>query len=209
MANRCENNGKSERLYFWGAPKSLKMMTAAMKLKDAGPWKKSYNQPRQHIEKQRHLLTKVRLVKAMVFPESCIMGELDYNESWALKKWCFWTVVLEKTLESLLDFKEIELVSPKWNQSWIFIERTDAETEVPIVWPPDAKNWLIWKVHCWEWLKAGEGDDRGWDGWMASLTQWMWVWVNTGSWWWTGRPGVPQFMGSQRLGPDCATELRE
>ena len=73
------------------------------------------------------------------------MWELDYKESWALKNWCFWTVVLEKSLESPLDCKEIQPVHPKGNQSWIFIERTDAEAETPILWPPDVKIWLIWK----------------------------------------------------------------
>ena len=94
------------------------------------------------------------------------MWELDYKESWALKNWCFWTVELEKTLESPLDCKEIKPVNPKGDQSWIFIGRTDAEEETPILWPPDAKNWLIWKAQCWERLKAGEeGDNRGWEGW--------------------------------------------
>ena len=92
------------------------------------------------------LPTKVRLVKAMVFPSSHVwMWELDYKKSWALKNWCFWTVVLEKTLESPLDCKEVQPVHPKGNQSWIFIGRTDAEAEIPILWPPDVKNWLIWK----------------------------------------------------------------
>ena len=91
------------------------------------------------------------------------MWELDYNESWVLKNWCFWTVVLEKTLESPLDCKEIQPVHPKGDQSWIFTGRTDTVT--PILWPPDVKNWLIWKDSCWERLKAGgEGDNRGWDG---------------------------------------------
>ena len=127
------------------------------------------------------------------------MWELDYKESWAPKNWCFWTVVLEKTLVSPLDCKEIQPVHPKGKQSWVFIGRTDAEAETPILWPPDAKSWLHWKrPWCWERLRAGgEGDDRGWDGWMASRTQWTWVWVNSGSWWWTGRPGVLRFMGSQ------------
>ena len=108
------------------------------------------------------------------------MWELVYKESWAWQNWCFWTVVLEKTLESPLDCKEIHPVHPKGNQSWIFIGKTDAEGETPILWPPDAKNWLIGKD--WERLKAGgEGDDRGWDGWVASPTRWIWVWVNSGS----------------------------
>ena len=93
------------------------------------------------------LSTKVRLVKAMVFPVVMYgwMWELDYKESWELKNWCFWTAVLEKTLESPLDCKEIQPVHPKGNQSWIFIRRTDVEAETLILWPPDLKSWLIWK----------------------------------------------------------------
>ena len=111
------------------------------------------------------------------------MSELDYKESWELKNWRFWTVVLEKTFESPLYSKEVQPVHPKGNESWIFIGRTDAEAETPILWRPDGKNWLIWKRSwCWERLKVGgEGDNRGWDGWMASLTQWTWVWVNSRS----------------------------
>ena len=137
------------------------------------------------------------------------MWELDYKESWIPKNWCFWTVVLEKTLESPLDCEEIQPVHPKRGQSWVFIGRTDVEAETPILWPPDVKSWLIWKdPDTGERLKVGEkGDDRGWDGWMASPTQWTWVWVNSGSWWWTGRPGVLWFMGSQRVGHDWVTEL--
>ena len=137
------------------------------------------------------------------------MWELDYKESWAPKNWCFWPVVLEKTLESPLDCKEIQPVHPKGHQSWMFIGRTDVEPETPILRPPDAKSWLILKrPWCWERLRSGgEGDNRGWDGWMASLTQRTWVWVNSGSWWWTGRPGVLRFMESQRVRHDCSTEL--
>ena len=136
------------------------------------------------------------------------MWELDCEESWAPKNWCFGTMVLEKTLESPLDCKEIQPVHPKKNQSWVFIGRTDAEAETPILWPPDAKNWLIWKDPDAGKLKVGgEGDDRGWDGWMASPTQWTWVRVNSGSWWWTEKPDVLQFIGSQRVGHEWATEL--
>ena len=92
------------------------------------------------------LPTKVHLVKPMVFSSSHVwMWELVYKESWAPTNWCFWTVVLEKTLEGLLDCKEIKPVNPKWNQFWIFIERTNDEAETPIIWPPDAKNWLLGK----------------------------------------------------------------
>ena len=139
------------------------------------PWKKSYDKPRQHIKKQRYYFTdKGPSSPSYGFFSSHVwmwdLDDLDYNESWALKNWCFWAVVLEKTLESPLDCKEIKPVHPEGNQSWIFIGRTDAET--PILWPPDEKNWLNWKRSwCWERLKAGgEGDNRGWDGWMASLT---------------------------------------
>ena len=135
------------------------------------------------------------------------MWELDYKKSWAMKNWCFWTVALEKTLESPLDSKEIQPVHPKRNQSWIFIGMTDAET--PILWPPDVKNWLIWKDPDAgeDWRQEEKGTTRGRDGWMASLTQWTWVWVNSGSWWWTGRPGVLQSMGSQRVKHNWVTEL--
>ena len=133
---------------------------------------------------------------------------MDVRVGWAPKNWCFWTVVLEKTLESPLDCKDIKLVNHKGNLSWIFNGRTDVESETPVIWPPGGKNWLIVKDWCWERLKAGgEGDDRGWDGWMASLIQWTWIWVTSGSWWRKGKPGMLQSMGSQRVGHDWATEL--
>ena len=125
------------------------------------------------------------------------------------KELMLWTVVLEKTLESSLDCKEIQPVHPKRNQSWIFIGRTDAESETPKTLATWCKELTVWKkTWCWERLKAGrEGDDREWDGWMASSTRWTWVWVSSGSWWWTGEPGVLQSMGSQRVGHNWATEL--
>ena len=137
------------------------------------------------------------------------LWELDYKESWAPKNWRFWTVVLEKTLASPLDCKEIQPVHPKGDQSWVFIGRTDGEAETPVLWPPDVKSWLILKrPWYWERLRAGEeGDNRGWDGWIASPTQRTWVWVDSGSLWWTGRSGVLRFMGLQRVGHDWATEL--
>ena len=144
------------------------------------------------------------------FPSSLVwIWELGYKESWAPKNWCFW-IVLEKTLESPLDCKQIQPVHPKGNQSWVFFGRTDVEAETSILWPPDAKHWLIGKDpdagKDWRWEEKGM-DDRGWGGWMASPTQWTWVWVNSGSWWWTGRPSLLQSMGSQRIRHDRVTEL--
>ena len=155
------------------------------------PWKKSYNPPRHHIKKQRHHFTdKDPSSQSCGFSSSHVwVWELDYKESWALKNWCFWTVVLEKTLESPLGSKEIEPVNSNGNQSWIFIGRTDAEAEAPILWPPWCKELTHFKrPWCWERLKMeGEGDNRGGDGWMESPTRWTWVWINSRNWWWTGR----------------------
>ena len=145
------------------------------------------------------LSTKVCLVKAMVFPVVMYGCELDCEESWALKNWCFWTVVLEKTLESPLDCKEIQPVHPKGNQSWIFIGRTDVEAEAPILWLHDAKNWLIRKdpVAGKDWRQEEKGitEDEmvGW----YHLTGWTWSWVSSGNSWWIGNPGRLQSMGSQ------------
>ena len=107
------------------------------------------------------------------------MWELDHKEGWALKNWCFWTVVLEKTLESPLDCKQIQIVNSKGNQSWIFIGRIDGEA--PVLWPPDVKSWLIGKDPDAgkDWRREEKGL-TGWDGWIASLTQWTWVWASEG-----------------------------
>ena len=117
-----------------------------MKLKDT-PWKESYDQPRQHIKKQRHYFAnKCPFGQGYSFSSGHVwMWELDYKKSWALKNWCFWTAVLEKTLESPLDCKEIQPVHPKGHQSWVLFGRADVEAETPIVWPPEVKSWLIGK----------------------------------------------------------------
>ena len=145
------------------------------------------------------------------FPSSYVwMWEMDYKESWAPKNWCFWTMVLQKTVESPLDCKEIQPVHPKGDLSWVFIGRTDAEAETQIFWPPHVKSWLIGKDpdagRDWGQEEKGTTEDE-WDGWMASPTQWTRVWVNSGSWWWTGRPGMLWFMGLQKVGHNWATEL--
>ena len=177
MANRWGNNGNSEKLSSW-APKSLQMVTAAMKLKRCLLLDKPRNL-------QRHSLsTKVCLVKAMFFKAETLfvnkglssqsyvfssnqvwMWELDHKEGWVLKNWCFWTVVLEKTLKSYLDCKEIKLVHPKWNQ-W--------SANTLATWCKEPTYWK--RPWWWERLKSGgEGGKRGWDGWMASPTRWTWV----------------------------------
>ena len=135
------------------------------------------------------------------------MWKLDHKEGRVPKNWGFWTVVLEKTLESPLGYK-IKPVNLKESQFWILIGGTDVEAEAPILWPPDAKSWLTVEDPDTGRLKAeAEERNRGWDSCMASLTRWTWVSVNSGSWWWTGRPGVLRFMGSQRVRHDWVTEL--
>ena len=167
------------------------------------PWKESYDQPRQNIKKQTHyFVNKGPSSQGYGFSSSPLwMWELDYKENWAQKNWCFWTVVLEKTLESPLDCKEIQPVHPKGDQPWIFIGRTHVEAENSILWPPDVKSWLICKDHNagkdWRW------EERGWQRmrWLDGITNSMGMsWVNSGSWWWTGRPDMLQSMGWQRVG---------
>ena len=123
------------------------MVTAAIKSEDTCSLEEKFDQPRQHIKKQKHYFANKGLSsQSYGFPSSHVwMWELDHKEGWALKNWCIWTVVLEKIPESPLGCKEIQPVHPKGNQSWIFIGRTNAEAETPILWPPDANNWLIWK----------------------------------------------------------------
>ena len=154
------------------------------------------------------LPTKVHLVKAIVFPSHVWIWELDYNESWAPKNWCFWTVVLEKTLESPLDCKEIQSVNPKGNQSWIFIGRTDGGAETPILWTTDAKNWLMEKSLMldkiesrrksrWQRMRCFNGITNSMDVSLSELQELVMA----------GKPGVLQSMGSQRVGHNWVTEL--
>ena len=193
-----------------------------MKLKGAYSLERKLWQPRQHIKKQRlcqkGLWKEVRPVKAMAdyssshvwmyYSSSHVwMWELDYKESWVPKNWCFWTVVLEKPWESLgwqgdpISPSKRSVLGVHWKEwCWSWNSNTSA-------------NWCKELTHlkrpwCWERLRAGgEGGNRGWDDWMASPTQWTWVWVDSGSWWWTGRSGVLQSMGSQRVKHNWATEL--
>ena len=174
------------------------------------PWEKSYDKPRQYIKKQRHYFAnKGPSSQSYDFSSSHVwMWELDYKESWALKNWCFWTVVLEKTRESSLACKEIKPVNPKGNLSWIVTGSTDAKLKLKYfghrMWRTDSLE----RPWCWEKRREEwDGGNRSWHGWMASLTQWTWVWASSGSWWWTEKPGVLQSMRLQRVGHDWAIEL--
>ena len=201
------------QILFFRATKSLQMVTAAMKLKDTWSLEEKLWPNIGSILKIRDITlpTKVHVVKAMVFPVvayGCESWTLKKAERWtidAFELWC-WRRLL-RVPWSARRFNQS--VNPKGNQCWILIGRTDAEVEAPILWPLDVKNWLIGKDWCQERLKArGEGDKRGWDGWMASPTWWTWVWASSRSWWWTGKPGVLRSMGSQRVGHKWATELK-
>ena len=155
------------------------------------------------------LPTKVHLDKAMIFPvviygcESWTIKKAEHWRNDAFELWCW-----RRLLKSPLDCKEIQPVHLKGDQSWVFIGMSDVEAETPILGPLDAEPTHWKRPRCWERLKAGgKGDDRGWDGWMASQNQRTWVWVYSGSWWWTGKPGVLLSMGLQRVGHDWATKL--
>ena len=150
------------------------------------------------------LPTKAHLVKAMVFPVVIWMWELDCEESWAPKNWCFWTVVLEKTLESPLNNQSIlKEISPGCSLEGMML-KLKLQYLGHLMQRVDSleKTLMLGGM-----AAGGEGDDRGWDGWMASPTRWTWVWVNSGRWWWIGRSGMLRFMGSQRVRHDWATEL--
>ena len=139
------------------------------------PWKESYDQLKQHIKKQRHYFaSKGPTSQGYGFSSShVLMWQLDYKEGWALKNLCFWIVVLEKTLENPLDCKDIQPVHPK-DKFWVFIGRTVVEAETPVLWPPDAKSWLIWKHpdagKDWGQEKKGTTEDEmvGWHHWLNS-----------------------------------------
>ena len=168
------------------------------------PWKKCYDKSTQHIKKQRpYFADKGLSSQSNGFSSSRVwMWELDYKEGWAPS-------FELRCCESPLDCQEIKPVNPKGNQSWIFIGRTVAEAETPnnlATWCKELTHWK--RPWCWERLKSGEeGDDGGWDGWMASLTQWTWVWVSSRCCWWTGKPGVLQFMRLKRVRHNWVTEM--
>ena len=165
---------------------------------------------KQHTKKQRHhFANKGSSHQSYGFSSSHVwLWELKYKEGWAPTNWCFWTVLLEETVESPLDSKEIQPLHPKGNQSWIFTERTDAEAETPILWPPDEKNRLIWKDpdsgKDWRWEEKGmiEDENVAWHHWLDGH-----VCSSSLNWRWIGKPCVLQSRGSQRVGHNGATEL--
>ena len=166
------------------------------------PWKNSYDQPRQHIKKQRHYFAHKGLSsQSYGFSSSHVwMWESDHKESWALKNWCFWTVVLEKTLESPSDCTEIKSALNIHWKDWCWSPNT-LPTWCEVVTPrkdPDAGK---------DWRQGKKGTTGGWDGWMASPTRWTWVWTSSRSWWWTEKHCVLLSMGFQRIRQDWVTEL--
>ena len=191
MVNR-RKSGSSNILFSW-IPKSLQTVNTAMKLKDTCSLEEKLWQTKCIKKHRHHFADKSLYSQSYVFSSSHIWRwELDHKKGWVLKNWWFWIKVLAKTLESPLDSKDIKPVNPKGNQilsihwkdwCWSWSSNT-------------LSTWYEESTHCkrpwcWERLKArGEVDNRGWDGWMASLTQWTWVWGSSGSWWWTGKPGM-------------------
>ena len=141
------NTGNRDRFYFLGLQNHCGQWLQPWNWKMLAPWKKIYDKHRQSIKKKsHHFVNKGSYSQSYGFSNShAQMWKLDHKESWVLKNWCFWIVVLEKILESTWDWKEIKPANPKGNQPWPFIERTDAGVESPILWPPDAKSWFTGK----------------------------------------------------------------
>ena len=196
-----------DRLYFLGLQNHCRWWLHPWNEKTLAPWKKSYDQPRQHVKSRDITLpTKVYLVKAMVFPvvmygcESWTIKKADYQRIDALELWCWkrllrvpWTARSNQSiLKEISPESSLEGLMPKLQNFGHLMRRIDS----------------LEKTWCRErWKAGGEGDNRGWDGWMASLTQRTWVWANSGSWWWTGKPGMLQSKGLQRVSHNWANEL--
>ena len=204
MANRWVNNGNSKRLYFPGLQNHCRWWFQPWNWKMLAPWKKNYDQPRQHIKNQRHYFANKGLTnQSCGFSSSPICKwELNYKESLVLKNWCFWTVVLEKTLESpLREIKEIK-VARRSNQSILkeispeySLEGLMLKLKLQYFGHLMQRTNLLAKTLMLERLKTGgEGDNRGWDDWMASPMRWTWVWVGSESWWWTGMSSMLQYL---------------
>ena len=188
------------------------MVTATWNLKTFALLKKSNDKPRQHVKKQTHHFAEKGLYnQSYIFSSSHVwIWELDHKEGWALQNWCFWTVVLEKTLESSLDSMEIKPVNPKGNQPWVFIGRTDAKVEAPILRPPDVKHGLIWKDpdsgKDWEQEEKRAAEDvvAGWHHWLNGHES-----EQTPGEWRTENAGVPRSVGPQGVAHNLATEQQQ
>ena len=196
--------GLQNQCRWWLQPQNKKMLT---------PWKNSYDKPRQCIEKWRHhFVDKGPYSQNYSFSSSHVwMWELDHKEGWVPKNWCFWTVEMEKTLESPLDSKEIKLVNPKGNQPWIFIGRTDAEAEAPIVWSPDVKRGLVGKDpdagKDWRQEEKGMTEDEtvGWPHWLNGREYEQTSGDGEGQ----GNPVCYSSCGLQRLAHNWVTEQQQ
>jgi len=174
-------------------------------------WKKSYDKPKQCIKTHRHHFANKGLYsQSYRFSSSCgWMWELDHKEGWVLKMWCFWIVVLEKTLENSLDSKKIKAVNPKGNQSWIFMGKTDAEVEAPILWPSDVKIWHWKRCWCWERLKTGRKGTAEDETVECHHRLNGHDFEQTQRWWRTGKPAMLQSMGFQRVRHNLVTEKQQ
>ena len=201
MGNRWVNSGNSVRLYFGGLQNHCRWWLQPWNEKTLTPWKKSYDNLDSTLKSRDITLpTKVCLVKAMIFPVvmyGCEIWTIKKAEHWRIddfEVWC-WRRLLRVPWTARRSNQSI------W-KSYIFIGRTDAEAETPILLPPDVKNWLIGKDPDAgkDWGQEKKGNGRGWNGWMASLTQWTWIWANSGWQWRTGKPGVLQSVGLHRVG---------
>ena len=195
MAKDGEKNGNSDRCYFLGLQNHCRQWLQPWnQRKTLAPWKKSYDKPRQHIKKQRHHFTNESLYSQNYgFSSSHLwIWNLDNKKGWAWKNWCFWTVVLEKTLENPLESRIsnqsiLKEISPECSLEGLML-KLKLQYFGHLIWTVDSLE----NPWCWERLKAGrEEGDTGWDGWMASLTQRTWVWANSGRKWRTEEPGVP------------------
>ena len=196
-------------LYFLGLQNCCGLWLQPWNQKTTASWKEIYNKPRQCIKKQRYHFANKGLYSQSYGFSSCHVQtwELDHKEHRMPKNWFYGTVVLEKTLENPLDIKEIKPVNPKGNQHWILIGRTDGRSNTLVIWCKQLTDWK--RPWCWERLKAEEEDGRVWDGWIESSIQRTWSWTNSRKWSGTGRSGMLQSMGSQRIRHDLATEQQE
>ena len=191
--------------------KLLQIVTAAMKLKDTCSLEESYDQHRQHIKSRDITLpTKVHLVKAMIFPVvtfGCESWTIKNAEHWridAFELWCWRRLLRVPWIARRSNQSIPKETSPEYSLEGLIL---NLKLHYLASWCEELTYWK--RPWCWERLNAGgEGDDRGWDGWMASPTRWTWIWASSGCWWWTGKPGMLPSMGLQRVGHEWATALK-